>query len=99
MLNVYQMSDLWQFKDKLEDGKIKTLLNNVLFEYSEYIECGSVEDCKFRKELCSMSLEDIGDKFNKIVKGLCEEVEFIRQDANKPKRRGRPPKRSDSNAE
>ena len=98
MLNVYQMSDLWQFKDQLEDCKIKDLLNTVLFEYSEYSECGTVEDCKFRKELCSMSLEDIGDRFNKIVKGLREEVEFIRQEANKPPKRGRPPKRSDNNA-
>jgi hypothetical protein len=98
MLNVYQMSDLWQFKDQLEDGRIKTLLNSVLFEYSEYIECGSVEDCKFRKELCSMSLEELGYKFNKIVKGLREEVEFIRQEANKPPKRGRAPKRSDNNA-
>ena len=34
MLNMIEMSDLWQFKDSLPDGREKELLNNVLFEYS-----------------------------------------------------------------
>ena len=101
MLNYIEMSDLWQYKDSLPDGRIKELLNNVLFEYSRYTECGTPEDCKDRLEWMNMSYEDIRKKFNFIVKGFREEVEYIREDANRkaeakykpaPKKRGRPKK-------
>ena len=101
MLNMIEMSDLWQFKDSLPDGRIKELLNNVLFEYGQYTECGTPEDCKNRLEWMKMSPEDIRKAFNKLQDGWREQVEYIREDAERkaeakyrpePKKRGRPKK-------
>ena len=101
MLNMIEMSDLWQFKDSLPDGREKELLNNVLFEYSQYMECGTPEDCKNRMEWMKMSPEDIRKAFNKLQDGWREQVEYIREDAERkaeakyrpePKKRGRPKK-------
>ena len=106
MLNMIEMSDLWQFKDSLPDGREKELLNNVLFEYSKYTECGTYEDCKNRLEWMKMSPEDIRKAFNELQEGLREEVENIREDAEReakkkyapePKKRGRPKKVKEEN--
>ena len=101
MLNMIEMSDLWQFKDSLPDGRTKELLNNLLFEYNQYTECGTPEDCKNRLEWMKMSPEDVRKAFNKLQEGWREEVEHIREDAEReaknkyapePKKRGRPKK-------
>ena len=101
MLNMLEMSDLWQFKDSLPEGRIKELLNNVLFEYGRYTECGTPEDCKDRLEWMKMSPEDVRKNFNTIINGLRDEVEYIRENAEReaerkynpePKKRGRPKK-------
>lgn len=101
MLNMIEMSDLLQFKDSLPDGREKELLNRVLFEYDQYTECGTPEDCKERLEWMQMSHEDIRIRLNKLIKGMREEVKYIREDAEKkaeqkykptPKKRGRPKK-------
>ena len=101
MLNTIEMSDMWQFKDSLPDGRTKELLNRVLFEYSQYMDCGSPEDCKDRLEWMHMSPEDIRQKFNYLAKQFREEVEYIREEADRkaeakykptPKKRGRPKK-------
>lgn len=101
MLNMIEMSDLWQFKDSLPESRIKELLNNLLFEYSEYTECGSPKDCKDRLEWMKMSPEDVRKNFNFIIESLREEVAYIREHAEQeaemkykpePKKRGRPKK-------
>lgn len=101
MLNMIEMSDLWQYKDSLPDGRIKELLNNLLFEYNQYTECGTPEDCKQRMEWMKMSPEDIRKNWNTILKGMQQEIEYIREDAERkaeqkyrpePKKRGRPKK-------
>lgn len=104
MLNMIEMSDMWQFKDSLPDGREKELLNRVLFEYSQYMDCGTPEDCKDRLDWMKMSPEDIRQKFNFFAKNMREEVEFIREEADRkaeakykpaPKKRGRPKKKED----
>lgn len=106
MLNMIEMSDLWQFKDSLPDGRVKELLNNLLFEYSQYTECGTPEDCKQRMEWMKMSPETIRQNWNVVLKGLREEVDYIRENAEReaerkyrpePKKRGRPKKTREEN--
>lgn len=91
MLDVFQLSDLWRYKDSMPDCKEKQLLNSLLFEYEEYARCGTPEECKSRLEWMTYSLDDVRRKFVQIVKGLQEEVECIRSEP-KPKKRGRPRK-------
>ena len=92
MLNMFEMSDLLHFQESLPESKEKELLNLLLFEYGQYIRCGTVEDCEQRIEWMSYSIEDIRNSFNSIVKGLREEVENIRTFETTPpnKKRGRP---------
>lgn len=92
MLNYIEMSDLRQFQGEMPDCREKELLHKVLFEYNEYCECGTVEDCKQRKEWMSYSIDTIREAFAKMVKGFQEEVEIIREDEKRKKKRGRPPK-------
>lgn len=92
MLDLFEQSDIAQYIAKLPDGRDKALLNKLLFEYVEYARCGTVEDCRQRKEWMSYSIDDIRVNFTKVVNGLREEVAYIREDAAKQKRRGRPRK-------
>ena len=93
MLDIFQLSDLWQYKDSMPECKEKQLLNSLLFEYEEYARCGTPEECKSRLEWMTYSLDDVRCKFVQIVKGLQEEVECIRSECqSKPKKRGRPRK-------
>lgn len=94
MLNTLQISDLITYQQKMPDCPEKELLNQILWEYSKYTECGTIEDCQQRKEWMGFSIDDIRKKFNTMVKGMREEVEFIRED-NQPGKRGRPPKKQD----
>ena len=95
MLNMIEMSELWNFQHSLPEGRCKSLLNDLLTEYAEYIQCGTVEDCIQRREWMSYSIDDIRTYFNEIVKGLQEEVKTIRAEAVSPpkKKRGRPSER------
>lgn len=101
MLNFIEMSDLWQFKDSLPEGREKELLNRVLFEYNQYMDCGSPEECKSRLEWMKMTPEDMRTAFNRLAKETREEIEYIREKAERdaehkykpePKKRGRPKK-------
>lgn len=95
MLNVMQMSDLLTYQKNMPDGREKDLLNHLLWEYGKYTECGTIEDCQQRKEWMAMSIDDIRKNFIQTVKGMRQEVEYIREDAQAPGKRGRPMKKSD----
>lgn len=106
MLNMIEMSDMWQFKNSLPDGREKELLNRVLFDYSRYMDCGTPEECRDRLEWMQMSPEDIRQKFNYLVKHTKDEIEYIREEADRkaeakykptPKKRGRKPKEDKEN--
>lgn len=92
MLNYIEKSDLWQFQMQMPECREKELLHKVLFEYDEYCECGTVEDCQQRKAWMSYSIDDIRSAFYKMVKGMREEVDAVRAETAAPKKRGRPPK-------
>ena len=94
MLTDKEIKLLHDFKDSLSMVKQKELLNQLLFEYAQYRKCGTPEDCQQRKEWMEMSIEDIRENFNGIVKGLRDEVKQIRKEAEKSerKKRGRPRK-------
>ena len=94
MLNYLQMSDLWQYQAQMPDCKEKELLHTVLFEYSQYTEVGSPQEVKNMADWMNLSVNDIRRKFNAIVKGLQEEVEYIRETErrNAERKRGRPRK-------
>lgn len=96
MLNYIELSDLWQYQKAMPDCREKELLHKLLFEYSRYAECGTYEECEQRKEWMSYSIDDMRDMFTKLVKGMREEVEYIRSEyvpKPKPKKSGRKPKK------
>lgn len=78
MLNMVELSDLYQFQESLPEGREKDLLNDLLFEYSQYTQCGTVEECMSRKEWMSYSIDDIRTNFNNTIKALRDEVDEIR---------------------
>lgn len=80
MLNMHEMSKLYLFQESLPESKEKELLDKLLFEYTQYIQCGTVEECQSRKEWMSYSIDDIRAHFNMIVKGLRDEVDNIRNE-------------------
>ena len=92
MLDTLQMSDLLTYQQKMPDCPEKELLNQLLWEYRKYAECGTIEDCQQRKEWMSLSIDDIRKNFFQTIKGMRQEVEYIREDAQAPAKRGRPAK-------
>ena len=92
MLDVLQLSKLISYQQNMPAGPEADLLNQLLFEYGKYTECGTIEDCQQRKEWMSMSIDDIRKNFFQTVKGMRQEVEYIREDAQSPAKRGRPAK-------
>lgn len=93
MLSSYDISDLLQFSDKMENCSEKILLNTLLFEYQQYRNCGTIEECMERKAWFSLSMDDIRYKFNQLAKVAKEEIEAIRLEQSiKPKKRGKPRK-------
>ncbi len=90
MLNFIEMSDMWQFQMEMPDCKEKELLHTVLWEYEKYTRVGTTQEVEDMKEWMGLSINDIRRNFNRTVKGLREEVEYIRED----KKRGRPKKKA-----
>lgn len=85
MLTMHEMSKLYLFQESLPESKEKELLDKLLFEYTQYIQCGTVEECQSRKEWMSYSIDDIRAHFNMIIKGLRDEVNNIRNEQIVPK--------------
>ena len=70
MLNVIEISTVWDLQKALPDGEAKDLLQKMIMEYTQYTQLGTVKDCLRRKEIMSMSLEDIRIQFDTFVEGL-----------------------------
>lgn len=92
MLSMYEISVLTLFQESLPGSKEKTLLDRLLCEYVQYIQCGTVDDVKQRMDWMSYSIDDIRNNFNSMVKELRKEVENIRAHESAPpkKKLGRP---------
>lgn len=82
MIDMIEMSDLWQYQKEMPEGREKELLHKLLFEYGRYSKCGTYEDCEMRKEWFGFSLEKIMQNFTKTVKELRDEVAYIRTEAD-----------------
>lgn len=68
MLTPKELEIVEELCSSLSDVKRKKALNNLLFEYRQYMRCGSPEECAQRKEWMQMSYEDIRENFNNTVK-------------------------------
>lgn len=92
MLSMHEISTLVEYQKSLPESKERTLLDRMICEYIQYIQCGTVDDCKQRMDWMSYSIDDIRNNFNSMVKGLREEVENIRTHESTPpkKKLGRP---------
>ncbi|RGF28231.1 hypothetical protein DW106_08300 [Ruminococcus sp. AM09-18-1] len=97
MLMPKELEIVEELCSSLSDVKRKKALDNLLFEYRQYMRCGSPEECAQRKEWMEMSYEDILENFNNTVKALQREVSNIRESYTdkKPakKKVGRPKKK------
>ena len=102
MLTIKELEIVEELCSSLSDVKRKKALENLLFEYRQYIRCGSPEECAQRKEWMEMSYEDIRENFNNTVKALQREVSDIREsytDRKTAKKKvGRPKKKDKTNS-
>ena len=57
-LNLIENSDVIQFIETVEDEKVKELLNRMHFEYSQYTQIGTPEECKRYKDWCDLKPSD-----------------------------------------
>lgn len=87
MLTMHEISELSLFQESLPEGREKELFNKLLFDYIQYAQCGTVEDCKNRKEWMSLSIDDMRKNFNTLVKEMREEVNNIRNEESVSKKR------------
>lgn len=95
MLTVKELKELQEYCDTLSMTNIHDILNQLLYEYKQYIKSGTPEECAQRKELMQMSYEDIMANFNSIVGAMRKEVADMKAETileKKPKKRGRPRK-------
>jgi hypothetical protein len=76
MLNIYELSDLHQFKEKVEDEHIKELLGTVLFEYEEYIKVGTVKRCNQLKDMADYRPSDFINAIDNISRYYKDELEM-----------------------
>lgn len=81
MLNVVEISTIWELQESLPDGKQKELLQKMIMEYTQYTQLGTVSDCLRRKEIMSMSLEEIRIKFDTFVDGLRGEYQATKKES------------------
>ncbi len=81
MLNYNEIDVLKDTCNELVEP-LNELLEQMIYEYEQYIKCGTPEDCMQRKEWMEMSYEDIRKNFNDTIKALQREVTNIREEAN-----------------
>lgn len=92
MLTVKELKELQEYCDTLSMINIRDILNQLLYEYKQYMKIGTPEECAQRKEWMQMSYEDIMTNFNSIVGAMRKEVADIKTETvveKKPKKRDR----------
>lgn len=75
MLNIIENSDVAKFIDSIEDEDIKKLINEMHFEYMQYIKVGTPEECKRYKEWCDLKPSDYMRLFDTATRALKDELE------------------------
>ena len=74
-LNIMENSDVIQFIETIKDEKIKDILNRMHFEYSQYAEVGTPEECKRYKEWCDLKPSDYMRLLDNCTRALKDELE------------------------
>lgn len=75
MLNIIENSDVAKFIDSIEDDNIKKLINEMHFEYMQYMKVGTPEECKRYKEWCDLKPSDYMRLFDTATRALKDELE------------------------
>ncbi len=75
MLNIIENSDVAKFIDSIEDENIKKLINEMHFEYMQYMKVGTPEECKRYKEWCDLKPSDYMRLFDTATRALKDELE------------------------
>lgn len=79
-LNIIELSDVMQYIDTIEDKRIHDLLHKMRFEYSEYTEIGTVEDCKNYKKLCDIPMSQVNVLLQMSNKTLLDEIHALNKE-------------------
>lgn len=74
-LNIIENSDVMQFIESIEDGRMKELLNRMHCEYSQYARIGTPEQCEKYKDLCDLKPSDYIRLLDNCTKVFKEELE------------------------
>ena len=97
-MNTIEMSDVIQYIETIDDTHIKTLLENMRFEYSQYSSIGTPEECDSYKKYCKMSVFEVLEVMRMSNKALLDEIECLKQyyekklvEQNHRKRRSKKP--------
>lgn len=75
MLNIIENSDVAKFIDSIEDENIKKLINEMHFEYMQYMKVGTPEECKRYKEWCDLKPSYYMRLFDTATRALKDELE------------------------
>lgn len=76
-LNIIELSDVMQYIDTIEDKRMHDLLHKMQFEYSEYTDIGTVEDCKNYKKLCDIPMSQVNVLLQMSNKTLLDEIHAL----------------------
>lgn len=79
-LNIIELSDVMQYIDTIEDKRIHDLLHKMRFEYSEYTDIGTVEDCKNYKKLCDIPMSQVNVLLQMSNKTLLDEIHALNKE-------------------
>lgn len=88
-LNIIEMSDIMQYIETIKDKKVHDLLHKMQFEYGQYTDIGTVEDCKNYKMLCDIPMSKINTLLQVTNKSLIDEVGALRKEVGLLKQRGK----------
>lgn len=79
-LNIIELSDVMQYIDTIKDKRIHDLLHKMRFEYSEYTDIGTVEDCKNYKKLCDIPMSQVNILLQMSNKTLLDEIQALNKE-------------------
>ncbi len=79
-LNIIEMSDVMHYIDTIEDKKMHDLLHKMQFEYGQYTDIGSVEDCKNYKMLCDIPISKVNTLLQVTSQTLRDEIDALKKE-------------------
>lgn len=79
-LNIIEMSDVIHYIDSIKDKKMHDLLHKMQFEYGQYTDIGSVEDCKNYKMLCDIPISKVNTLLQVTSQTLRDEIDALKKE-------------------